>query len=155
IPLDLNEQRRAETRGVPLTPGNYNRGDANFIPDLNDPDNRRKSNFFSGALNFTQRLNDRASYRLSYQRVDVNRSFLDGPRGVGAFGEPTFTSISDFAGDVDTFMSRVDLRLGGANLLTAGYEFEREGYGDFSTDESPAPPRGSLDIRERSHTFFA
>jgi vitamin B12 transporter len=153
IPLNLDEQRRVEARGVPLTPDNYNRGDANFIPGLNDPDNRRKSNFFSGALNFTQRLNDRASYRLSYHRVDVNRSFLDGPRGLAEFSD--FTSISDFAGDVDTFTSRVDLRLGGANLLTAGYEFERESYGDFSTDESPAPPRGSLDIRERSHTFFA
>src|SRR6266508_2233430 len=155
IPLNLDEQRRVEARGVPLTPDNYNRGDANFIPGLNDPDNRRKSDFFSGALNFTQRLNDRASYRLSYHRVDVNRSFLDGPRGIGAFGEPAFTSISDFAGDVDTFTSRVDLRLGGANLLTTGYEFERESYGDFSTDESPAPPRGSLDIWQRSHTFFA
>jgi iron complex outermembrane receptor protein len=155
IPLSLDEQRRVEARGVPLTPDNYNRGDANFIPGLNDPDNRRKSNFFSGALNFTQRLNDRASYRLSYHRVDVNRSFLDGPRGLSMFGESDFTSIFDFAGDVDTFTSRVDLRLGGANLLTAGYEFERESYGDFSTDESPNPPRGSLDIQQRSHAFFA
>jgi vitamin B12 transporter len=155
IPLNLDEQRRVEARGVPLTPDNYNRGDANFIPGLNDPDNRRKSDFFSGALNFTQRLNDRASYRLSYHRVDVNRSFLDGPRGLGAFGESDFTSISDFAGDVDTFTSRVDLRLGGANLLTAGYEFERESYGDFSTNESPDPPRSSLDIQQRSHAFFA
>src|SRR5262245_51162693 len=155
IALDRDEQRRVEARGVPLTPTNYNRGNANFIPDLNDPDNRRNSGFFSGALNFTQRLSDRASYRLNYHRVDVNRSFLDGPRGIGAFGEPPFTSISDFAGDIDTFTSRVDLQIGGANLLTAGYEFERESYGDFSTDESPVPLRGSLDIRQRSHTFFA
>jgi iron complex outermembrane receptor protein len=155
IPLDLGEQRRVEARGVPLTPDNYNRGDANFIPALNDPDNRRESDFFSGALNFTQRLSDRASYRLSYHRVSVNRSFLDGPLGIGAFGEPAFTSISDFDGDVDTFTSRVDLQLGGLNLLTAGYEFEREGYGDLSTDQSPDPLSGSLDIRQRSHTFFA
>jgi vitamin B12 transporter len=155
IPLDLGEQRRVEARGIPLTPDNYNRGAANFIPDLNDPDNRRESDFFSGALNFTQRLSDRASYRLSYHRVDVNRSFLDGPLGIGAFGEPAFTSISEFAGDIDTFTSRVDLGLGGANLLTAGYEFERERYGDLSTDQSPDPLSGSLDIRQRSHTFFA
>ncbi|HEX2490131.1 MAG TPA: TonB-dependent receptor plug domain-containing protein, partial [Blastocatellia bacterium] len=79
VPLDRDEQRRVEARGVPLTPDNYNRGDATFIPGLNDTDNRRRSNFFSGALNFTQRLSDHASYRLSYHRVDVNRSFLDGP----------------------------------------------------------------------------
>src|SRR5262245_48787010 len=60
VALDLDEQRRVEARGIPLTPTNYNRGNANFIPNLNDPDNRRKSGFFSGALNFTQRLNDNA-----------------------------------------------------------------------------------------------
>jgi vitamin B12 transporter len=155
IPLDLDEQRRIEARGVPLTPDNYNRGGANFIPDINDPDNRRESDFFSGALNFTQRLNDSASYRLSYYRADVNRSFLDGPRGIAPFGEPAFTSISDFAGDIDTFTTRFDLRLGAANLLTTGYEFEREGYGDFSSDESPNPTRASLNILQRSHAFFA
>ena len=155
IPLDLDEQRRVEARGVPLTADNYNRGGANFIPNLNDPDNRRKSNFFSGALNFTQRLNESASYRLNYHRADVNRSFLDGPRGIGSFGEPAFTSINDFAGDIDTFTARFDLRLGGANLLTAGYEFERESYGDFSSDESPNPASVSLNILQRSHALFA
>jgi iron complex outermembrane receptor protein len=155
IALDREEQRRAVARGVPLTATNYARGNANFIADLNDPDYRRRSDYFAGALNFSHRLNDRASYRLSYQRVDADRRFLDGPRGVGAFGEPAFTSIGDFAGDVDTVQARADVRLGGANLLSAGYEFERERYGDFNTSESPNPPRGSLDIVQRSHAFFA
>jgi vitamin B12 transporter len=155
IPLDLDEQRRVEARGVPLTPDNYNRGGANFIPNLNDPDNRRESDFFSGAVNFTQRLNDSASYQVSYHRADVNRSLLDGPRGISLFGESAFTSILDFSGDIDTFTTRFDLRLGGANLLTTGYEFERESYGNFSTDEGPNPTPASLDILQRSHTFFA
>jgi iron complex outermembrane receptor protein len=154
IALDFAEQQRVAARGVPLTATNYNRGNANFIPNLNDPDNRRNSGFFSGALNFTQRLNDRASYRLSYQRMNADRSFLDGPLGVGAFGEPAFTSIGDFHSDIDTFQARADLRLGAANLLTTGYEFEREEYGDFNTNETPNPPNGSLDIAQRSHTFF-
>lgn len=155
IALDFAEQQRLAARGIPLNATNYNRGNANFIPNLNDPDNRRNSGFFSGALNFTQRLNDRASYRLSYHRVDADRSFLDGPRGAGAFGEPAFTSISDYRSDIDTFQARADWQLSGANLLTAAYEFERESYGDFSSNESPNPPRGSLDIVQRSHAFFA
>lgn len=154
IALDFAEQQRVAARGIPLNATNYTRGNANFIPNLNDPDNRRVSGFFSGALNFTQRLNDRASYRLSYHRAEVSRTFLDGPRGVGAFGEPAFTSISDYASDVDTFLARTDVQLGRANLLTAGYEFEREQYGDFSSNESPNPPRGSLDITQRSQTLF-
>lgn len=154
IALDFAEQQRVAARGVPLNATNYTRGNANFIPNLNDPDNRRNSGFFSGALNFTQRLNEGVSYRLSYHRLDAERSFLDGPRGVGAFGEPAFTSLSDFASLIDTFQARTDLQLGRANLLTAGYEFERESYGDFSSNESPNPPRGSLDITQRGHTFF-
>src|SRR5262249_52565985 len=70
-------------------------------------------------------------------------------------GEPAFTTINDFEGVVDTFVARADLELGSANMLTAGYEFERESYADFSTDESPTPPRGSLNIQQRSNTFFA
>lgn len=155
IALDLDQQRLVESRGVPLTATNYNRGNANFIPDLNDPDNRRLSNYFSGALNLAHRLSDRASYRLTYQHVKSERSFLDGPRGVGAFGEPAFTSISDFEGMIDTFTARADLKLGRAQTLTVGYEFERENYADFSTDESPNPPRGALNITQRNHTFFA
>jgi vitamin B12 transporter len=154
ITLDLDEQRRVEARGIPLAPDNYNRGDANFIPDLNDPDNRRNSSFFSGAVHLTQRLNDRASYRLSYQRTNADRSFLDGPRGVGAFGERPFTSISDFLGRIDTFVARADIELGQANTLTAGYEFEHERYADFSTDEGFGTPSGSLEIAQRSNTFF-
>lgn len=155
IALDFEEQQRVAARGIPLNATNYNRGNANFIPNLNDPDNRRNSGFFSGALNFTQRLNDRAGYRLSYHRANADRSFLDGPRGVGSFGEPAFTSIGDYASDIDTFQARTDLQLGSANLLTAGYEFERESYGDFNSNESPNPPLGSLDITQRSHAFFA
>jgi outer membrane receptor protein involved in Fe transport len=87
--------------------------------------------------------------------VEADRTFLDGPLGVGAFGELPFTSISDFESNIDTFTARVDLRMGRANLLTAGYEVERESYGDFSSDESPNPPSASLDITERSQAFFA
>jgi iron complex outermembrane receptor protein len=155
IALDWEEQKRVVARGVPLTATNYTRGNANFIADLNDPDYRRRSDYFAGALNFSHRLNERASYRLSYQRVDADRRFLDGPRGVGSFGEPAFTSISDFAGDIDTFTARTDLQLGAFNFLSVGYEFERERYGDFNSNESPNPPRGSLDIVQRSQTFFA
>src|SRR6266403_3791564 len=52
IPLSLTELRRFEA-GVPIS--QLNVGAATFIPAANDPDNLRKSNFFSGAVTFTQR----------------------------------------------------------------------------------------------------
>lgn len=154
IALDDAELERVTARGIPLTATNYNRGNANFIPNLDDPDNRRNSRFFSGALMFTQSLREGSSIKLSYQRVDASRSFLDGPAGLGAFGEPAFTTINDFSGDIDTAQARIDLRAGRANLLTAGYEFEREAFENFATNESPTPPRGFLAIVQRSSSFF-
>src|SRR5882672_7323720 len=52
IPLSLTEQRRFEA-GVPIA--SLNRGAATFIPAANDPDNLRKSSFFSGAIVFSQK----------------------------------------------------------------------------------------------------
>jgi hypothetical protein len=47
IPLSLTEQPRYEA-GVPIAL--LNKGAATFIPAANDPDNERKSDFFSGAM---------------------------------------------------------------------------------------------------------
>src|SRR6185312_2079043 len=59
IPLSLTEQRRYEA-GVPIS--QLQVGAATFIPAANDPDNLRKADFFSGALIFTQRPNEKFGY---------------------------------------------------------------------------------------------
>ena len=75
-------------------------GRANFVPQLNDPDNRRSSRFLSGALVFNQQLNRRVSYRLTYHRVITKRRFDDGPAGVRF---PPIASVSDrIRGGTDT-----------------------------------------------------
>ena len=80
IPLSLTEQRRFEA-GVPTS--QLNVGAATFVPAANDPDNMRKSNFFAGALIFTQRPTEKFGYTISYQGLATNRSSLNGPLGVG------------------------------------------------------------------------
>src|SRR5262249_18392508 len=39
-------------------------------------------------------------------------------------------------------------------LITAGYEFEREAYRSFSTDQSPNPPTNSTDLQLHTHSVF-
>ena len=68
------------------------------------------------------------SWQASYQRVHTGRTFTNGPRGAGS--QPAAENYSNFVGDIDT----VDVR-GFASprswlSVTAGYEFEREGYLD-------------------------
>jgi iron complex outermembrane receptor protein len=149
VPLSRAELRRFET-GTPdfqLT-----NGAATFIPSTNDADAARATRFFSGALIFTHRPADSFGYTISYQGNRTNGAFYDGPAGTGF--EPFGTTRADFGGRAHTLNARADFRLGRANLLTAGYEFERERFINRSfTSFAPADDY-SLGVVERSHTFF-
>jgi iron complex outermembrane receptor protein len=125
---------------------------ATFIPAANDPDNLRRANFFSGAVLFTQRPSERFGYTLSYQGLATHRSGVNGPLGVGfqPFGG---TERSDFDARVHTLSARFDVRVGGANFITGGYEFENE---NFKNPSFPADPAGNsnVDVTQRSHSLF-
>jgi iron complex outermembrane receptor protein len=149
VPLSRAELRRFET-GTPdfqLT-----NGAATFIPSANDPDAARATRFFSGALIFAHRPTANFGYTISYQGNRTDGAFYDGPAGTGF--EPFGTTRADFDGHADTLNARVDFRLGRANLITAGYEFERE---RFINRSSSIPTFGQdylVDVAERSHSFF-
>ena len=150
VALSLDQQQRIEN-GLAVT----DRGGANYIPNLRDPDNRRDSNYLTVAVIFNQRLNDAFGYRASYQRVNTNRQFGDGPGG-GRF-EPLFNSFSTFDGRIDTFNLQADARLGSHNLLAVGYEFERERFIGGNRDENPNAAlraNSGTDVSQSSNTFF-
>ncbi len=148
--LSLQQQRRIESGLAPT-----DRGGANFVPNLRDPDNRRDSNFLTVAMIFNQRINEAFGYRASYQRVNTNRRFSDGPGGVRF--EPSVNSASSFKGLIDTFNLQSDTRLGSHNLLSAGYEFERERYIGRNSDENPNVALrviSGTEVEQTSHTVF-
>ncbi len=133
-----------------------NQGDATFIPDANDPDARQSSKFFAGALNFEQQLTEKFGYAISYQNVTTGRRNENGPGGVnpGGFGQPAGgNSRSEFDGNINTVRARADFSLGKFNLITAGYEFEREKYDNDSFAPNPRN-NNSTDATQRSNTFF-
>jgi iron complex outermembrane receptor protein len=149
VPLARAELRRFES-GTPAA--QLANGAATFIPSTNDPDAARATRFFSGALVFTQRLRDSFGYTVSYQGNRTDGAFYDGPAGTGF--EPFGTTRADFDGRVHTLSARVDVRLGRANLLTAGYEFERERFVNRSLTSFAPADDSAVDVAERSHTFF-
>src|SRR5204863_1993607 len=59
VPVSLDVQHRIEA-GLP-----FSYAGANFVPNLDDPDSRRASRFFSGSLAFQQQLGPRVSYRIA------------------------------------------------------------------------------------------
>jgi iron complex outermembrane receptor protein len=150
VPISLSELRRFES-GVPAS--RLNNGGATFIPSANDPDAARATRFFSGALRFDDRPTDRFGYTISYQGNTTRGRFTDGPAGTSGF-EPAAPTRTDFDGRAHTLNARADLLLGASNLVTAGYEFERETFVNRQFPESPADDF-ALTVSERSHALFA
>jgi iron complex outermembrane receptor protein len=95
-----------------------------FRADTDDPDAGRRNRLLVGSARFTQRVNDIFSYTVAYQRVSSHRRNYDGALTDGPFG--VFVSTNN--GLTDTLDGRANVRLGRANLITAGFEFEREKF---------------------------
>lgn len=129
-------------------------GDATFVPNLDNPDYRRRAQLFTGSVVLTHHLSDRASLRGTYQRVRTSRTFEDGPRGPGF--QPAADSLSEYDGTIDSADVRASVELRRDLLLTGGYEFEREGYGEHQDNHAPDPMRVDVTtrIRQRAQALF-
>ena len=108
-----------------------------FQPDFNNPDQGRRNRLLVGSGRFSQVVSDTLSYSVAYQRVSSDRRNYNGPAV-----DPRFTSFVPFGdfefqnvnnGDVDTVDGRVNFYFSKSNLLTAGFEFERESLFQSST----------------------
>ncbi|MBC7912417.1 MAG: hypothetical protein H7Y30_18060, partial [Pyrinomonadaceae bacterium] len=93
-----------------------------FQPDTDDTDSGRRNRLLVGSVRWTHRVNDIFSYTVAYQRASSHRRNYDGPFADSIFG--VFVSTNN--GLTDTLDARANVRLGRANLITAGMEFERE-----------------------------
>jgi iron complex outermembrane receptor protein len=90
-----------------------------------------------GSVRFTQQLSDNVSFSVAYQHVGSRRRNYNGPQIDPQFAQ--FYPFGDFAfvavnnGSTDTFDARGNFRLGSHNLLTTGFEYERESFFQSST----------------------
>ncbi len=125
----------------------------NFIVDQNDPDNFQRSDFFSGQLALTQIFNPKAVFSASYQGLKTKRDNENGVLGAGfqPFGGPQF---STFDGQIHTLNTKVNLTPVRNNLLTIGYEYEFEKYGNDGFDSNPGSDFFAR-VNQSSNTIFA
>ena len=115
-----------------FTSGQYPRAieGTTFHADLNNPDQGRRNLLAVTALRFTDQVNDTFSFSVAYQRVGTRRRNYNGaaidPRFASfyPFGDFAFVAVNN--GSTDTLDARTNFRLGRYNLLTAGFEYERE-----------------------------
>ena len=148
IALPISELEKYE-KGQAFTAGN-----ATFIPNTIDPDERRRGRFLNGMALFQHQVSSNTSYRLAYQVLDTRRAITDGPGGTGSF-EPGPNSIGNFNGYIDSFQARLDQRIAKRNLATVGYEFEKEQYFTFDgSDAYGSASANRVDLRQRSHALY-
>jgi iron complex outermembrane receptor protein len=140
-PLSRSELKRFEN-GTPVN--QLNIGNATFIPDQNDTDSSQSSRFFNFHTALDGIVNESATYRISYQSLTTERKNSN----ASAFG----TSRSDFNGNIQTFQAKTNLTLR-SNLLTIGYGFEREKYGNDSFFNNFINPTDSTEAAQSSNTF--
>lgn len=122
---------------------NANRG-VNFVVDANDPDALQKSNAFNGQLHFIHVFNDKFTLRTTYQGLNTKRRNSNGLLGAGFQSD----NSSKFTGEIHTLNSNVLLKAGKYNLITGGYEYENEKFGNNNSDGS------AVEVRQTSNTFF-
>ncbi len=130
-------------------------GNATFGPNFYDPDGRRSGDFTSSMIAWQQQASPRFNYRVSYQNLVTGRDTRNGPGGVSF--QPRFNNSSVFDGQIDTLQGRADFAPVRWNLFGVGYEFEREWYGNYSTDQNPDPAQrvgATANAAQRSNAFF-
>jgi vitamin B12 transporter len=127
-----------------------------FQPDFNNPDQGRRHRVLVGSGRFSQVVSDTVSYSVAYQRVSSNRRNYNGPAVDPRFA--SFVPFGDFeflntnSGDIDTVDGRVNLRFSRANLVTAGFEFERESL--FQSSQPSFATFNNTTDRQRTFAVF-
>jgi outer membrane receptor protein involved in Fe transport len=123
---------------------------ANFVADVDDPDNTQDSNFFNGQFVINHAFNSKLDLQAYYSGLKTSRKNINGLLGVGFQSEGT----SIFDGQTHTANARVRWTPNAVNSLTFGYEFEKEKFGNDGFT-----PDGTGDFFTRaaqsSHTIYA
>ena len=124
-----------------------------FLPAPDDPDSTRSARFITGALILTGQPSSSLDYSISYQVEANGRTYYDGPAGVGY--QPTSNTRSPYDGRIETVNAHAGYHLGQFNLLTAGYEFERENYGNDNSQQYLPAAFSAVEVTQLSHAVFA
>lgn len=150
-PLSIAELNRY-SNGTPS--GSLVRGNANFIPDSNDPDAAQKSKFYNGQAAVTHVFSDKLFFQGHYQALQTKRKNVNGPLGPGFFQPFGGEETSIFDGQIFTGNGHFNWRPNDTNEIMLGYENEWEKFGN---DGAGPGGSGSFTLTEKqtSHTIYA
>jgi iron complex outermembrane receptor protein len=104
----------------------YVNGNANFIPNIDDPDYSRRGHFTSTLGFWEHAVTPALSYRASYQLVSIDTDYVNGPAGLGF--QPLERTSTFYSGRTDTAQLSAEWQMTRSQLISGGYEFDRERF---------------------------
>jgi iron complex outermembrane receptor protein len=130
-------------------------GSATFVPGVDDPDDERRSSFWTGGVRLAHQAGRGFSIDAQYQRLGTDRTYTYRPGGTGF--QPFVGSETAFTGSTDTLQVLATKSLGARFVLSGGYEFEREAYDGLERELSAAPNAFSAGTRvsQYAHALLA
>ena len=123
-----------------------------FLPAPDNPDSTRAARFIDAALILHDQVTSKLDYSVSYQVLSNSRRFGDGPAGIDF--QPTSSTRSLYDGRIQTVNAQADYHLGRYNLLSGGYEFERENYANDNTQQYEPAAASAVNVTQRSQSYF-
>lgn len=130
----------------------YVNGNATFIPDANDPDSFRSVQFISTMAYWEHSVTPTFSYRATYQALNTDRDYVNGPGGVGF--QPLDRTSDRYDGGIDTARINADWTPIHSQVVTGGYEFEREHFDNPSFTGQSSLFQSSTSVTQRSNTAY-
>ena len=91
-------------------------------------------------------------YSASYQLVSTARRYGDGPAGIDY--QPTGSTRSLYDGHIQTANAQLSYRPGRYDVLSGGYEFERESYANDNSQQNDPFVASVVNVAERRQSFF-
>lgn len=120
VPLANSQIYNAEM-GLP-----YVNGNANFIPDIDDPDYFRSGHYTSTLGFWEHAVTPSFSYRASYQLVAVDNDYVNGPAGLGY--QPVERNSTFYGGRIDTGQISAQWQPIHSQLISAGYQYDYDAF---------------------------
>ena len=149
----------AKQKGSPVTADGLNAAGivdavpfATFVPSVDDPDYSRAAHFVDGMIGLTGHPTAALGYSITYQGLATYREFANGPGGTGY--QPAGNQYSYFHGQTHTANAQANYQWG-HQLLSTGYEFERELFSAPYVDALVPANNTNVSASEQSNAFFA
>lgn len=150
VPVPLSQIPAAITSLSNRIP--YSFGNSSFVPAYGDPDYFRTVQFISTLGYLEHQLTQNLHYRISLQDLDTNRNYVNGPAGLGS--QPPDRTSTKYNSRTDTVNASIDWHPIHSQLITAGYEFERESFSNPAYVGQVPAFISSTDASQSSNTAF-